>query len=81
MVFFKHAQALSYQLMAAQLSDPLAHLSLSYRYQLSLDGLDNDVDLQAGIFMFFVDGIVRFSLRLWLIIMYYYVLLCFEIYF
>ena len=43
-------QALGYQLMAAQLTDPLAHLSLSYRYQLSLNGFENDVDLEAGIF-------------------------------
>ena len=41
--------------MAAQLTDPLAHLSLSYRYQLSLDGFENDVDLQAGIvFLIFI---------------------------
>lgn len=41
--------------MAAQLSDPLAHMSLSYRYQLSLDGFEKDIDLQAGTFTILFD--------------------------
>ena len=48
--------------MAAQLADPLAHLSLSYRYQLSLDGFENDVDLQGGnIFFLFSSKFILFK--------------------
>eukprot|EP00111_Clytia_hemisphaerica_P015515 TCONS_00045802-protein len=41
-------KALSYHLMAAQLSEPLSHLSLAYRYQLTHNGLLNDLELQAA---------------------------------
>jgi len=34
--------------MASQLDDPLAHMSLAYRYKLALNGLPKDGILQTG---------------------------------